>query len=471
MKIAIISTYTHPTRRRVREPSVMQSSVPELIAGLCPEGAEVEIWNEKEADIPLDRDWDLVFFSYLHSYYEHTKVLSTLLRRRGVVTVAGGRHANHFPDDVLQHFDAVVTGDPESNVPELVADFERGALKQRYDLPSRGAACIRPARYDLIDFTRNPYRISGIEASRGCPFSCNFCVLTGHERYRYRPVADVIHEIRTKMEWNRNWLGFADDSFMFLDNNLGGSPKYLRELCEALIPLKKIWGCALTFNVLKDESLVKLMAQAGCRYVYTGLESLNPESISAMNKGQNKLSEVDAVIRRCFSNGVLLSFGLIVGADGDTNEYLERIPEYLAELRYFSITFLGIVCPYPETPFFRQLAAEGRLLPGTISRDYDGYTLCHRPKQLHPSEVVDHFVRLCSEIGSVSNLARHWASRLFMSDMPASKKIILASGPELLSIKNPLKNEARRYIAGQDPIEDWDREQMQKLGLAPQQLT
>jgi radical SAM superfamily enzyme YgiQ (UPF0313 family) len=205
--------------------------------------------------------------------------------------------------------------------------------------------------------------------------------------------------------------------------------------------------------------------------VYTGLESLNPESISAMNKGQNKLSEVDAVIRRCFSNGVLLSFGLIVGADGDTNEYLERIPEYLAELRYFSITFLGIVCPYPETPFFRQLAAEGRLLPGTISRDYDGYTLCHRPKQLHPSEVVDHFVRLCSEIGSVSNLARHWASRLFMSDMPAYKKIILASGPELLSIKNPLKNEARRYIAGQDPIEDWDREQMQKLGLAPQQLT
>src|SRR6478609_10421428 len=110
MRIAIIATYTHPTRLRVKELSIMQSSVPELLAALCPPHAEVELYNEKEVDIPLDRHWDLVFFSYLHSYYEHTKVLSTLLRQRGVVTVAGGRHAGHFVDDVLEHFDAVVTG-------------------------------------------------------------------------------------------------------------------------------------------------------------------------------------------------------------------------------------------------------------------------------------------------------------------------------------------------------------------------
>ncbi len=90
----------------------MQSAAPELIAGLCPDHAEVEIYNEKETDVPLDREWDLVFFSYLHSYYEHTKVLSALLRRRGVKTVAGGRHAAYFPDDCEQYFDAVVTVRP-----------------------------------------------------------------------------------------------------------------------------------------------------------------------------------------------------------------------------------------------------------------------------------------------------------------------------------------------------------------------
>ena len=470
MRIAIIATYTHPTRLPRKERSVMQSSVPELIAALCPEHAEIELYNEKEDEIPLDRDWDLVFFSYLHSYYEHTKVLSTLFRQRGIKTVAGGRHAQHFADDCEQWFDAVVTGEPESNVPELIRDFERGQLKRRYHQPSTGAACIRPYRYDLIDYRRNSRRLPGIEASRGCPFSCNFCVLTGHERYRYRPVADVVDEIAHRMRFNTNSGGLADNTFAFLDNNLGGNPKYLRELCEALIPLRKTWGCALTFNVLRDVETVRLMARAGCRYVYTGLETLNPESIEAMNKGQNRLAEVARVMRHSFENGVTLSFGLLVGSDGDTNEYLERLPEYLADLRFFSVTFVGIVCPYPETPFYRQLQAEGRILPGTTSRDYDGYTLCHRPLKLSLDETVEHFQRLCRQLGSFTNVGRHLWERFGASDMPSYKRILLASAAEIRSIKAPIENPARRYIAGKDPIEAWDAKMMAELGLPLQTL-
>lgn len=471
MRIAVIATYTHPTRKRVKEPSVMQSAVPELIAGLCPPGTEVEIYNEKEDDIPLDRHWDLVFFSYLHSYYEHTKVLSTLFRQRGIKTVAGGRHASHFADDVEKWFDAVITGDPESNVPAVIADVERGQLKKRYKLPSKGAADIKPYRWDLIDFSKNRIRLPGIEASRGCPFTCNFCVLTGWEEYAYRPVQQVVDEIETMMVWNKNWFGVFDNTFVFLDNNLGGSPKYLRALCEALIPKKRIWGCALTFNILRDEELVKLMAKAGCRYIYTGLESLNPESLASMHKGQNKLKDVDDVIRRAFNNGILLSFGLLVGADGDTDEYLRKLPDYLVELRYFSITFLGIVCPYPETPFFREVQAAGRLLPNTVSRDYDGYTLCHQPTHLTPEATVEHFQRLCHELGTFANVARHFANTLGSSNIPQYKKVILASGPEILSIRNPVKNKERRYIAGLDAIEPWDQVQMAKLGIPVQQIS
>lgn len=471
MRIAIIATYTHPTRLPVKEKSVMQSSVPELIAGLCPQHAEIEIYNEKEIDIPLDREWDLVFFSYLHSYYEHTKVLSALFRSRGMKTVAGGRHAGHFPDDCEKYFDSVIIGSPERSVPELIKDFERGQLKTRYQLPSEGAADIKPARYDLIDFSTNRSRLPGIEASRGCPFACNFCVLTGHESYHFRKVSDVVEEIKFKMSWNKNYFGLLDDWFIFLDNNLGGSPRYLRELCNELIPLKKTWGCALTFNVLRDEETVKLMARAGCRYIYTGLESLNPESIKAMNKGQNKVKDIDEVIRRCFKNGILLSFGLLVGSDGDTNEYLEKLPQYLADLQYFSITFLGIVCPYPETPFYRLLEKEGRLLPKTISRDYDGYTLCHRPLNLEPSEVIYHFKKLAKQLGSLTNVAQHYRSKLFMSDMPNYRRTILGSGLEIKSIRNPINNNARQYIAGLDQVEAWDFKMMRQLQLAPQYLS
>ncbi|MSP91413.1 MAG: B12-binding domain-containing radical SAM protein [Myxococcales bacterium] len=471
MRIAVIATYTHPTRRRVKEPSVMQSAVPELIAGLCPADAEVEIYNEKEVDIPLDRDWDLVFFSYLHSYYEHTKVLSTLFRRRGIKTIAGGRHASHFADDAAHWFDAVITGEPEPNVPAAVADFARGQLLPRYSLAGDGADAIRPYRWDLIDYSDNRIRLPGIEASRGCPFTCNFCVLTGHEKYRFRPVERVVDEIQKKMTWNKNWFGFFDNTFIFLDNNLGGSPKYLKALCEALIPCKRIWGCALTYNILQNEELVRLMAQAGCRYIYTGLESLNPDSIAGMNKPQNKISEVRSVIRRCFENGILLSFGLLVGADGDTAEYYRRLPDYLMELRYFSVTFLGLVCPYPETPYFARVKQQGRLLPNTVSRDYDGYTLCHRPTHMEPVEAVAHFKRLCSEISTFGNIFRHYAATLGSSSLPAYKRVILASGPEVLSIRNPVQNKERHYVAGLDPIEEWDARMMRELGIGVQRLS
>ena len=448
----------------------MQSSVPELLASLCPEDAEVELYNEKETDVPLDRDWDLVFFSYLHAYYEHTKVLSTLFRRRGMKTVAGGRHASHFPEDCARHFDAIVVGDPEPNVPRLIEDFRVGALASLYAHRAETLEHVRPYRHDLVDFRTNPTRLPAIEASRGCPFSCNFCVLTGTETYRYRPIANVVDEIRHHMAWNQGFFGRAAKSFVFLDNNLGGSPRYLEELCDALAPLGKTWGCALTFNVLRNPEMVRTLARGGCRYVYTGLESFNEASLASMDKRQNKLSEVDAVLRDCYKNGIFLSFGLLVGADGDTDEYLSRLSAHLGELRYASVTFVGIVCPFPGTPFYESMRSAGRLLKGALSRDFDGYTLCHTPKDIEASELVDHFQRLCKELSSLSRLALHYWNKLGASDALHYKEVVLGSAREMRSIRSPVENPVRRYIAGLDPIERWDEERMAELGLSPQKL-
>ena len=59
MRIAVVAIYTDPTRLPRKEPSPMQSAVPEMIAGLCPPSAEIELFHEKEVDVPLDREWEL----------------------------------------------------------------------------------------------------------------------------------------------------------------------------------------------------------------------------------------------------------------------------------------------------------------------------------------------------------------------------------------------------------------------------
>jgi len=446
----------------------MQSTVPELIAGLCPVEAEIELYNEKEADIPLDRYWDLVFFSYLHSFYEHTKVLSVYFRNQGMVTIAGGRHASYFAEDCMVYFDSVVVGEPEPNIPPLIGDYKRSRLKKIYNNPPVDPCEIRPSRYDLIDFGTNPNRLPGIEASRGCPFACSFCVLTGREKYRYRPVSNVIGEIEYKIRWNGNLHGMMGNAFVFQDNNLGGSPRYLRELCQALIPLRKIWGCAVAFGILRDRELVRLMGKAGCRFVYTGIESLNPESLQSMNKGHQQIQELREIIKRAYSSGIMLSFGLIVGADGDTNEYFEGLPGLLSDMKCFSITYVGILCPYPGTPLYAQLKKEGRILPGTSIRDYDGYTLCHRPTSIGQSELVEHFKNLCECLGSRTNAAKQFWGRLFMSSLPRYKLSLLFGSRESRSLRTPVSNHERTYIGGIDQIEEWDRKKMKDLGIPMQ---
>jgi hypothetical protein len=159
-----------------------------------------------------------------------------------------------------------------------------------------------------------------------------------------------------------------------------------------------------------------------------------------------------------------------IGADGDTNEYLERVPEYLADLNFFGVSFVGIVAPYPETPFFRQLAQEGRLLPGAKMRDLDGYTVCHRPTRLSPDEVVEHYKRLCVQLSSLRYLGRHLAHRFFMSDVPYYSRSLVMTTKEISTIKRPLDNHERSYIAGRDPIEAWDAQHLLRLGIPPQPL-
>ena len=158
-----------------------------------------------------------------------------------------------------------------------------------------------------------------------------------------------------------------------------------------------------------------------------------------------------------------------MGLDGDTNEYLERVPEYLDDLGAYSVIYLGIVCPYPETQLFRDLRQQQRLLPGLTIRDFDGYTLCHRPKRLSPSETIEHYRKLTRRLSTSFRLAKFLGTKLWASSVPRYKLALLVLARELASIKKPTGNPKRTLLAG-EAIEAWDETQMGALGLEPQRI-
>ncbi|MBI4986184.1 MAG: radical SAM protein, partial [Rhodocyclales bacterium] len=263
MKVGIFFVYRDYHRRGRRNRMSMQPQIGPMLAGLLPDAAEIEIVNETWDEPDWSRSYDLVFISAMHSDFDRARQVSHYWRRRGATTVFGGYLAATHPDTCSPWFDAVVSGDPEANVPQLYADFLAGRLQPRYDRRNCDADPLRPPRCDLlVGKARHPL---ALEATRGCPFACDFCVLTGFgTRHHTRDVAAVVRDIRAGQDRLRGRLLPLQRNIVgFTDNNLAGHPAWFRRFCEAVAPLGIQWYAAVTFNAIADPRLVALMARSG----------------------------------------------------------------------------------------------------------------------------------------------------------------------------------------------------------------
>src|SRR5262249_52469051 len=291
-------------------------------------------------------------------------------------------------------------GDAEGCVPAVYADFARGSLKPYYVAGRYDPARVPAPRLDLVpERQRMPI---GLEASRGCPFSCDFCALTAvGTRFHPRPAAAVAAEVReaqrmleSRVPWYRRRV------VGFYDNNIGGSVRRLRELCSALAPLGVRWASSITFNVVADPRNVRLLSRAGCRFLFVGLETFNPAALADMNKYQNAIGRIRDVLDCCRDSGILVVAGLMLSPTLDDLAYIASIPQRLEDCGLRVPAFVSFETPFPGTPWFRRLAAapEPALLPGALLRDFTGYTLVVHPSHGGVEAFIGAYRSLLSEL-------------------------------------------------------------------------
>jgi radical SAM superfamily enzyme YgiQ (UPF0313 family) len=172
---------------------------------------------------------------------------------------------------------------------------------------------------------------------------------------------------------------------VFIDNNLGSKPDYLRALCRALAPLQKIWSAAVTLDVTDDPGLVREMAAAGCTGVFIGFETLCDENLVQARKRTPRTDDYSRRVRILHEHGIEVNGSFVFGFDGDRKEVFRATVDWIEANRLECATF-HILTPYPGTPLFWQLEAEGRLL----HRDWEKYDTAHvvfRPKHMSPEEL------------------------------------------------------------------------------------
>ena len=174
---------------------------------------------------------------------------------------------------------------------------------------------------------------------------------------------------------------------VFIDNNLGSRPDYLRALCRALRPLEVIWSAAVTIDVTDDPTLVREMAMAGCTGVFVGFESLAGENLDDANKKTPRPEDYARRVAILHDHGIQVNGSFVLGFDRDRLDVFERTVAWIEAARLECATF-HILTPYPGTPLFRQMESQGRLL----HKDWRLYDTAHavfRPRNMTPEELED----------------------------------------------------------------------------------
>src|SRR5262249_10404407 len=263
---------------------------------------------------------------------------------------------------------------------EVLRDVEAGTLRPvyhgSYRRPYRDDP---PPRRDLLP-RESFLTTTSLIATRGCHNRRGFCYLSTaglHMLYLIRDVEQIAEEFGADIH------PYA----VFIDNNLGSRPDYLRRLCRALRPLEKIWSAAVTIDVTDDPSLVREMALAGCTGVFVGFESLADENLADAHKKSPRPADDARRVRILHDNGIQVNGSFVLGFDHDRPTVFERTAGWIEENRLECATF-HVLTPYPGTPLFRQMEAEGRLLHKDWSR-YDTAHVVFRPRHMTPEELAE----------------------------------------------------------------------------------
>ncbi len=325
---------------------------------------EIVLVDEHVQRLDLDDSPDLVAIEVYITAARRAYAIADHYRRRGAWVVLGGVHVTSLPDEAARHADTVCLGPGDDTWPAFLADLRAGRPQPLYRSRATELAGTPPRR-DLVD--RRRYLVpSSLVVSRGCPHACDFCYTTsflaGSRRHCTRAVDRALAEVES----------LPGRHLYFLDDNLFADPGFALALCDGLAGMGRVWQAAGTVAAVLRPGLMERAARAGLRSLFVGFESLDAASLERLNKRPNVGADYGAAVRRLHDLGVMVNASFVFGMDGHDESVFDRTVEWAIASGIETATF-HVLTPYPGTPLFSRLEAEGRLL----HRDWDLYDTRH----------------------------------------------------------------------------------------------
>jgi radical SAM superfamily enzyme YgiQ (UPF0313 family) len=303
----------------------------------------------------------------------------------------------------------VALGEADETWPQIVNDAARDELKAIYapadasgkdkkpslkEYPVIPWSSIDLAQFNLVPKAVAPllnrpgagwgsFRIIPVESGRGCPYGCEFCTVTGFfgDSIRFRTNESVVNELlllkaRARSERGQIAVFFIDDNFAI---NVKRTKSLLRDIIAAKAQVH--WVAQISANLLRDEELVYLIAASGGKWIFIGMESIDPANLKDVNKGFNKPGEYAAVLERLARRNIYAITSFIFGMDNDTTGVAERT---LTQVRTWppGLPIFGLLTPLPATPLYKRLETSGRLTRPKHWQEFIPFAMAHTPLKM-----------------------------------------------------------------------------------------
>ena len=281
--------------------------------------------------------------------------------RQGVPVCLGGPAPTSTPES-YEHADFLVVGEAEGVIHDLVAAWERGERRGRFDAEKFKADVTRSPtpRFDLLKL-RN-YLWVNVQFSRGCPFTCEFCDII--ELYGRNPRTKTAPQVLAELDrlFALGYRGHVD----FVDDNLIGNKKAIKAFLPHLIVWQERHGYPFklsteaSLNLADDPELLWLMRRANFFALFTGSETPDEATLIQTSKKQNTRRSIAESVHRIYASGMFVTAGFIVGFDSGQKSVAGAMANCIDESGISTAT-IGLLTALPNTQLSRRLHREGRL--------------------------------------------------------------------------------------------------------------
>ena len=311
-----------------------------------------------EADIA----WaDLIFTGGMLPQQADTLRLIELCRERGKPVAVGGPDATSSPH-IYAAADFRVLGEAEGVIDDFIAAWEAGARSGVFTAPKFQVDVTKTPvpRFDLLKLDH--YLYVGVQYSRGCPFTCEFCDII--ELYGRVPRTKTTQQMFAELDtlYALGYRGHVD----FVDDNFIGNKKALKAFLPELAEWQRAHDQPFEFsteasvNLADDEALLEMMKAANFFIVFVGIESPDPDSLVAMKKKQNTRRNLVESVHKIYRAGMFVTAGFIVGFDSEKLSVAEAMIDFIEDSA-IPVCMVGLLYALPNTQLTRRLAREGRL--------------------------------------------------------------------------------------------------------------